>query len=85
MQTKTIKVRVKAGAGDAYLKSGQNSYSSEAYRQEVAEFLRQREGKEFVTRPRYNDDNEIVAYDLDNVWALLPLDVDVISEEEGGE
>lgn len=77
----SVRVRVKTGAADAYLKSGHNKDNSTAYREEVGKWLRAMEGLEFNTRPLYDGD-KIIAYEVNANTAFLPEDVDVIEEGE---
>lgn len=82
MGNRDVVVRVKAGAADWYLQSAHDKYSSSLHREEVAQFLRNNEGKEFRVTPVYRVE-KVVAYALNDDWCFLPEDVEVITK--GGE
>lgn len=73
-----MKVRVKVGAADAYLRSGDNRDQSQGYREEVAQFIREREGQVFDVVPCY--EGERLVYELDQNWSFLPRDVEKVDD-----
>lgn len=73
-----MKIRVKIGAADAYLRSGDNRDQSQGYREEIAQFLRDRERQILEVLPRYEGTR--LVYELNQNWAFLPRDVEVVDK-----